>query len=88
MPMIDIFCIVLSVVIIRLWWKSNAPKELSTQLKRLIPKKKIKDPTIEIKEPPRKEVNTKRQKEVAELKKQGYTDELIAVILPIINDGK
>lgn len=29
-----------------------------------------------------------REKDIADLKKQGYTDELIAVILPVINDGQ
>lgn len=32
--------------------------------------------------------NPQRQKEIADLKRQGYTDELIAVIIPTINNGQ
>lgn len=33
-------------------------------------------------------VEKEREKQIAELKKQGYTDELIAVIIPTINNGQ
>ena len=78
------FCsIVLSIIVIRLWWKRNMAKELSIRLK---PDKPVNHPFVGIVDIQRKEVDTKRQKYIAELRKQGYTDELIAVILPVINN--
>lgn len=34
------------------------------------------------------EEEKQREKDIAELKKKGFTDELIAVILPVVNDSK
>ena len=42
-------------------------------------KAKIKD---------KKKVENERKKEIEHLRRQGYTDELIAVILPTINNGQ
>lgn len=36
----------------------------------------------------RKEVERQREREIAELRKQGYSEEIIAVILPTINNGQ
>lgn len=36
----------------------------------------------------RREADDQRERDIMELKKQGYTDELIAVILPTINNGQ
>lgn len=36
----------------------------------------------------KKKAEKEREKEIEQLRKQGYTDELIAVILPTINNGQ
>ena len=36
----------------------------------------------------RKDIEKQKEKEINELRKQGYTDELIAVIIPTINNGQ
>ena len=77
------FCIVLSVLVIRWYWKRQ-----NIKLAR-----KVETTFIQEKEEPVKEVKkTKeedlRQKEYDDLRKQGYDDELIAVILPTINNGQ
>ena len=82
------WCIVLSVIVLRWWWKRNRPEQEE------LPPEPIKlDPELVKKfEEDRKitkiemEVQDQKDRDIAELKKQGYSDELIAVILPTIND--
>lgn len=86
----DVFwCITLSVLVVRYWWKHQhfKPKEtppkpglfdnLSGQ--KTIPNRPKKEKTEEEK---------RQEKDIADLKRQGYDDELIAVIIPTINNGQ
>jgi hypothetical protein len=73
------FCITLSVLALSWWWKRHTP--MSGQRPS---KKETHEGGLTVEE----EVKRRREKDIAELKKQGYTDELIAVILPTINNGQ
>lgn len=60
--------------------------ELAAQPMSVAEKKEEKKLKAEEKE--RMKADKKREKDIADLKKQGYTDELIAVIIPTINNGQ
>ena len=82
------FCITLSILVLRYWWKHHPPKASKPEPPQefdLDKLKKVESYTIERRK--REEANKQREKDVAELRKQGYTDELIATILPTINNG-
>jgi hypothetical protein len=93
-----IFCIVLSTLVLRSWWKSHKPlnraenyQEAKTQPQTISSFKKESDKTPEDIEAEKlqKEIEKRKNKDIADLKRQGYTDELISVILPTINnDGR
>lgn len=86
-------CISLSIWLISKAIKKNA---VNRPAARREPPKKVDlfadwgdDDEVEMKESitkAQREEEKQKQKEIAELKKQGYTDELIAVILPQINN--
>ena len=72
-----LFCIVGSYAVIKFAWRSFRKR----RPKRLV---QSEVPNIVI----NKKGDDTQQKDIKELKRQGYTDELIAVILPTINNGK
>lgn len=84
------WCILLSTIVLRWWWKRNKP------LKQRIVKEQ---PGLDMEAAremqqennlnnEQKEKDRQRERDIAELRKQGYTDELIAVIMPTINNGQ
>lgn len=88
------WCITLGMIVLRLWWKSgfrNRRKNIEEDLKsEPVP---IPEQVIEIngdlkEQQAQKKADKQREKDIADLKRQGYTDELIAVILPTINNGQ
>lgn len=83
------WCITLSIIVLRWWWKSglrnrrkNIEKDMAAAEAQPIDEEALK--AIEL----QKEVDKRREKDIADLKRQGYSDELIATILPVINDGQ
>jgi len=74
--------ITLSVLVIRFWWKRENKKARERRENRQKQELAIKDPQGS------KPMPTQKEKDAEELRKQGYTDELIAVILPTINNGQ
>lgn len=85
------FCIVLS------FWAISAFMKSLEKNKRVRDNYKANHPPIKYKEVTPEELaeqlaseqaRVERDKDVNELRKQGYTDELIAVILPTIRNGQ
>lgn len=90
------FCIVLSYLVLRYCWRSDTFG--------IRHKFKVKEPEVNTDPAPVKsldeyiaqekvdrakiEAEKQRDRDIAELKKQGYTDELIATIIPIINNNQ
>ncbi len=80
------FCITLSVLVVRYWWK-HQHFEFGGEK----PKRSIFDNLSGQKRVPKQvktEEEKQHEKDIADLRRQGYTDELIAVILPTINNGQ
>lgn len=85
-----------TIVIARFWKKENQKRKERKEFKeqqRLAAEKEAARPiplTEEEKEAQRvqKEIDKRRERDIADLRKQGYTDELIAVIIPTINNGQ
>ena len=71
------FCITLSILLLRWWWKNQDHTPKPPKIPDFPP-----SDTIE----PLTEADKQRNRDIAELKKQGYTDDLIAVILPQLNN--
>lgn len=65
------WCITLSIIVLRKWWKHQFPKR----------------PTVHVvkSSEPKQPLDLQRERDIADLKRQGYTDELIATILPVVN---
>ena len=91
------FCITLSIIILRSWWRHNVgvqPRRRDNEF--TVEPKSIKSFDVSQKATPEeleleklnKEVEKQKQRDIADLKKQGYDDELIAVILPTLNNGQ
>lgn len=74
------WCITLTIVVLRFWWKHQFPKQKAT------PKFTPVSNAIKLNEIDRERLALERQhqQDIADLKRQGYTDEVIAVILPTI----
>lgn len=88
------WCITLSILLIRWVWKRNRKRRFEDEQTEIpeqdfgpiITKELIEADNAER---ARQKEQKQRDKDIAALKKQGYTDEIIAVILPTINnDGK
>lgn len=72
-----IFCITIAIIVIRAWWRHGRPT---------ITERQVRQPKAD----PIKETDEERQRRLDEaaLRREGYTDELIATILPVINNDK
>lgn len=83
-------CITLSIIVLRSWWKNRNKNDYFNFDERYAATFDMPEPSTAEKESEklRVEVERRKAKDIEDLKKQGYTDELIAVILPTINDGK
>ena len=92
------FCIVLSYAALKAFWKSERKKAKerksldlpATNLEKI---KAIGDidkaaKEEEVQDKLRKDVEKQKERDAEHLRKQGYSDELIAVILPTINNGQ
>lgn len=85
------WCITLSILVIRWYLKSSAdseprePKYKKIKAEYPVAEPVVEDPEVE---KARKAAEAQRERDIADLKKQGYTDELIAVIIPTINNGQ
>lgn len=77
MDMNAFFCIVLGTIILRSWWKRNYAKP-----------RKPRTPDIPLAPmvQPRSDAQRQRDKDAEELRKQGYSEKIIATILPTINN--
>lgn len=73
--------LVLTTIVVRLWLKVVLRMNW---WHKIFPEEELYQGIDEIKQ--QNQGDSKRQKEIADLKRQGYTDELIAVILPTINN--
>jgi len=77
------FCIILSIIVLSKWCKHQSRK---FETNNIIPKNirtQIEPSVWDAKNA----ADRQREKDISELKKQGYTDELITVILPTIKNG-
>lgn len=84
MDMNAFFGITLSLIVLRIWWKhrpldGEKKKQNKPSSGGVIPVNYIEKEGTK--------AERERQKEAEDLRKQGYTDEVIAVILPTINGG-
>lgn len=75
------------------WYKANFPKDEDEQPEYTVKPKTIK--SFRAKDSPEAVVDDEdtaaerqRKQDIADLKKKGYSDEVIAVILPTINNGQ
>ncbi len=81
------FCITLSILVIRAWWK-HRPIPIQRKPVKLPPTRiQVVDETIDQELKVKREAEIQREKDINELRKQGYTDEVITTILPVINDN-
>lgn len=89
--------ITLSYLVLRKWWRHQKEEEaLKKQDKEeFFEKYDYAQKTVAQKTPEQlaeelaqQQFEAERQKDINDLKKQGYTDELIAVILPTIRNGQ
>ncbi len=72
------WCITLSIFVIRMWWKHQPGEPWFTRKQRVKP---VDFP------PMRSPAELQRERDAEELRKQGYSDQVIATILPVINNG-
>lgn len=99
------WCIVLSTIVLRYWWKRNKPDLWEDDKEKIKEapslnleaakemQKEAKDKAVLAEaqaklEKEQKQKQLQYDRDVAQLRKQGYTDELIAVIMPTINNGQ
>lgn len=94
------WCIVLSTILLRWWWKRNTPdlwedktEQPTTPVLNARDVEEAEDKKILTEaqaklDKEEKEKQKQHDKEILELRKQGYTDDIIAVILPTINNGQ
>ena len=75
------WCITLSILVLRWWWKRKSRGIVRNPLPD-VDMPKITKEQRELRE------KNQREKDIEYLKKQGYSDELIAVIIPTINNGQ
>ncbi len=82
------WCITLSILVIRWYWNNHRrePRQESEPIPETVITKELINADKSEKE--KMEAEKQRQKDIADLKKQGYTDEIIAVILPTINSNQ
>ena len=75
------WCILLSILVLSAFIKGQVRRkeEKASKIERAQSAERVYS---------RKTVKTQEDKDIEELRKQGYTDELIAVILPTINNDK
>ena len=74
------WCITLGFWAIRSWWKHRPSKMVEDE-------PPAKNETTK-EEKVQKEVEDRRKQEIDELRKQGYSDKVIAIILPQLYDGQ
>lgn len=83
--------VTLSVIAISMFWKSQRKRSEGIQYdkeqQQLRAQREREQIAKGIPPPMPTEEEIQRQKDIAELKKRGYDDELIAVVLPTINNG-
>lgn len=100
------WCIVLSTIVLRWWWKKHkkymlgkeeveetveAPKidmEAAEEMQKKSKDAEVLASAQKKLDDEAREKQRQYDKDVAALRKEGYTDELIAVILPTINNGQ
>jgi len=98
------WAITLSVLVIRAFWKSQSKRSAELRYEKEKAKLKIDKAylaelqeratpvplTKEQKEAAKlqKDIDKQKEREINELRKQGYTEDLIAVIIPTINNGQ
>ncbi len=87
MNMDAFWCITLSTILLRRWYKRNFKKEEIAIPPETIGSFSPKYGDAEA-EKARKEIAKQRKREEAYLRKQGFDDTLIAAILPTINNDK
>jgi hypothetical protein len=76
--------ITLSLLVLR-WWYKNHHVEKPRVKPNLLPKTPANVKTQEVLRA-QEQARQQRERDVEALRKQGYTDELIATILPVVND--
>ena len=93
------WCITLSIIAIRAYLKHSRDSTLGQESEPVSEPPPVvyrdtfatydkEDKSNRQAEKARLEIERQREKEIVELKKKGYSDELIAVILPTINNGQ
>jgi hypothetical protein len=77
--------ITLSLIVLRWWWKRRArqPREIKAAPRAATANGEIDQISLE-----KWEAERQRQRDIVDLKKRGYTDEVITTILPVINNDK
>ena len=74
----------LTFLLLRFIWKRKSQEQQIAKDER----PRVNNITVSEEEKQRRKVDKQKEKDIADLKKQGYSDELIAVILPTIWNGK
>lgn len=98
------FCIVLSYFVLRAFIKSERNKKLDRlerqekikeyqrkereKLRKNKPKVRIEKAPLTAEEIAEAEIEKQKQRDIEELRKQGYTDDIITMIIPTINNGE
>lgn len=87
------FCIVLSYLVLRYCWRSDTfgvrGRFKKPNISNPEPVKSLDEYIAQEKiDKVKMEAERQKEKDIAELRNQGYTDELIATIIPIINNNK
>ena len=77
------FSITLSILVLRYWWKHRERTVRRPPKQEPIKFAAFDDKVVAAREKAR----SQRERDEEELRKQGYSDELIATILPVINNG-
>jgi hypothetical protein len=77
------WCITLSIFVGRWWWKHQFPKQPNRPKFTPVSNAIALNRAIEKKS----ELQLQHERDIADLKRQGYTDEVIAVIMPTIQNG-
>ena len=78
--------ITLSILVLRWWWKGQ---KFKYRARTVEPVKQVVFPITDEESEALDllaEAEARRQKDIADLKKQGYSDELITTILPVIHN--
>ena len=74
----------LTFLLLRFIWKRKSQEQQIAKDER----PRVNNITVSEEEKQRRKVDKQKEKDIADLKKQGYSDELIAVILPTIWNDK